>query len=97
MCLTLVLVNLFIAVVLQGFNDIQNADMCRITDYHLITFVEVWSEFDPDGTNFIEREKIGDFLIALIEAKCEIFSSVYKEGIKNDANLRNMYCERLGL
>jgi hypothetical protein len=30
---SLILVNLFIAVTLQGFNDVQSEDNCRITDY----------------------------------------------------------------
>lgn len=30
---SLILVNLFIAVTLQGFNDVQREDSCRITDY----------------------------------------------------------------
>lgn len=36
-------------------------------------------------------------MVALVEAKCEIFSSFYKEGIKNDPDIREMYCDRLAL
>lgn len=60
--INLVLLNLFIAVVLQGFSDVQSADMCRITDYHINKFINVWSEFDPDGTSFIPVDKIGDLM-----------------------------------
>ena len=62
--------------------------MCRITDYHISIFVNVWSEYDPDGTSYISTEKIGDFMVALIDAKCELFSSFYKDGIKNDKDIR---------
>ena len=71
--------------------------MCRITDYHLQIFVEVWAEFDPDGTQFISVDKIDDFLIALIDAKCELFSAFNKDGIVHDHHLRQIYQNKLGL
>lgn len=35
---SLILVNLFIAVTLQGFSDVQREDSCRISDIHIERF-----------------------------------------------------------
>jgi len=47
MLVGLILVNLFIAVTLQGFNEISGQDTCRIQDHQIEQFRQVWMEVDP--------------------------------------------------
>lgn len=76
---SLILVNLFIAVTLQGFNDVQTEDRCRITDFQLNTFIDVWTELDPDGTGYIHISEAAGLMRKLIEKKCELFPSNAKD------------------
>jgi hypothetical protein len=64
---------LFIAVTLQGFNDVSSEDTCRITDYHLQTFVSTWRNIDHEGTGFIHISEAACLLRNLIDNKCELF------------------------
>ena len=90
-CVSMVLLNLFIAVTLQGFNDVQQADNCRITDYSLQQFTEIWSDFDPDGSGFIPVDQFNDFLDALIAKKCGVLSTHQRrdlsESVENKEDL----------
>lgn len=70
---SLILVNLFIAVTLQGFNDVQSEDDCRITDYQLQIFINVWKDLDPDGTGYIHISEAPSLMRHLIEKKCDLF------------------------
>jgi len=63
----LILVNLFIAVTLQGFNDVQREDSCRVSDEMLIRYINVWTDLDPDGTGYIHISEVGKFFKSLIQ------------------------------
>ena len=67
--------NLLIAVTLQGFNDVQGQDSCRITDEQLFKFVKIWADLDTEGTGYIHISEVGKFFKNLISMKCEIFPS----------------------
>ena len=69
----LILVNLFIAVTLQGFNDVQREDSCRVSDEMLIKYINIWTDLDPDGTGYIHISEVGKFFKSLIQQKCELF------------------------
>ena len=69
---SLILVNLFIAVTLQGFNDVQREDSCRVTDQMINHFIEIWTDLDPDGTGYIHISEAASFMRKLINKKCEL-------------------------
>jgi hypothetical protein len=76
---SLILVNLFIAVTLQGFNDVSSQDSCRITDQQIQVFINVWKELDPDGTGYIHISEAASLMRHLIEKKCDLFPSSAKD------------------
>lgn len=76
---SLILVNLFIAVTLQGFNDVSSQDSCRITDNQIQLFIDVWKEIDPDGTGYIHISEAASLMRNLIEKKCDLFPSTAKD------------------
>eukprot|EP00762_Andalucia_godoyi_P001647 ANDGO_07082.mRNA.1 Sodium channel protein 60E len=54
LCGTFIVVQLFIAVILENFEDTMDRDAQRITPDDLEAFTEAWSKFDPHATKFIE-------------------------------------------
>lgn len=70
---SIVLVNLFIAVTLAGFEEVQREDSCRITEISIEHFIEVWSEHDPDGTGYIHISNAQSLMRDLIEKKADLF------------------------
>lgn len=93
---SLILVNLFIAVTLQGFSDVQREDSCRITDFHIVKFVEVWSDIDPDGTGYIHISQAGQLMRSLIEGKCDLFPPKARD-LAFDVQLLSELIEHLNL
>lgn len=58
-----VILNMFVAVVLQAFEDSNEGEL--LTPADLDNFVSVWSEFDPDATWFINASDVQRFLAKL--------------------------------
>ena len=61
----MIFLQLFIAVILQGYDDTQMQES-RLFNIDMSTrFREVWADFDPQATTFIKISQLRDFLIAL--------------------------------
>ncbi|XP_029933233.1 sodium channel protein type 4 subunit alpha A [Myripristis murdjan] len=63
----LVVVNMYIAIILENFNVAQeeSGDLLCEDDFEM--FNETWEKFDVDGTMFIEYSRLSDFCDALQE------------------------------
>lgn len=59
----LVALNMFVGVVLEAFENSQESDILSPAD--LDHFVHVWSEFDPNATNYMRASMISAFLTRL--------------------------------
>jgi hypothetical protein len=60
---SLVILNMFVAVVLQAFEESNEGELLAPVD--LDHFVSVWSEFDPDASWFINASDVQRFLTRL--------------------------------
>ena len=63
---TLIFLNLFIAIILQGFNSTNQKSNLIISQESLEDFADKWSKYDPNATGFILIE---DFRILIEELK----------------------------
>ena len=50
---TLIFLNLFIAIILQGFSDISEKENLFLNDSSLGKFSSKFAKYDPEGTGFI--------------------------------------------
>ncbi|XP_035253616.1 sodium channel protein type 4 subunit alpha A isoform X1 [Anguilla anguilla] len=62
----LVVVNMYIAIILENFNVAQeeSGDLLCEDDFEM--FYETWEKFDPDASQFIKYEQVSDFCDALL-------------------------------
>lgn len=58
----LIIINMYIAVILENFNEAQQQEEIGVTDDDLETFIQVWEEFDPKATHYISLNQLSDFL-----------------------------------
>jgi hypothetical protein len=63
----LIYVKLFIAIILQGFQDTTEKDNRFLESETSDVFRDTWSKFDPDATTFMRIPNYPRFLIALGE------------------------------
>lgn len=50
---TLIFLNLFIAIILQSFADINEKENLFLNDTNVGKFATKWAKYDPEGTGFI--------------------------------------------
>lgn len=60
--IVLIMINMYIAVILENFNQAMSQDEAGITEDDLEAFYTVWEQFDPKATQFIKYYKLPDFL-----------------------------------
>uniref|UniRef100_A0A665WCK5 Sodium channel protein n=1 Tax=Echeneis naucrates TaxID=173247 RepID=A0A665WCK5_ECHNA len=63
----LVVVNMYIAIILENFNVAQEESGDPLCEEDFEMFNETWEKFDLDGTQFIEYSQLSDFCDALQE------------------------------
>ena len=63
--INLIIINMYIAVILENFNQAQSQDEAGITEDDLEQYYVVWEEFDPKATQFIKYSQLPDFIDAL--------------------------------
>ncbi|XP_069560724.1 sodium channel protein type 4 subunit alpha A [Brachyistius frenatus] len=63
----LVVVNMYIAIILENFNVAQEESGDALCEDDFEMFNETWEKFDLDGTQFIEYSRLSDFCDALQE------------------------------
>jgi len=88
---TLIFLNLFIAIILDGFQETQKKEQRVINGDTLNSFKSVWAEFDPEGTGFIRMKDLKEFLSALGPPLG--FDVI----VKDDKNLQNKLITALDL
>jgi len=90
-----IFLNLFIAIILQGFGRTSEEDSSRINEEQIQTFQRLWLEFDPNGTGFIRIPQFDDLLIRLIEKKSNLLR--YPDILKDDSQQRQLFMSELEL
>eukprot|EP00347_Sterkiella_histriomuscorum_P005312 403357086 len=61
----LIFLNLFIAIILQGFEDMNQKEMILIKEDQLEQFRNAWAIYDPNGTGFIGIQELPMLLFDL--------------------------------
>jgi hypothetical protein len=62
---SLVFLNLFIAIILQAFDDIQDQSNKTFNQDMKDLFLDCWVMFDPEGDKFIPKSKFGDLMFEI--------------------------------
>ena len=52
--MSIVFLNLFVAIILQSFEEMQKKENQLLNDKNMEKLRECWSDFDPEGTGFID-------------------------------------------
>lgn len=60
-----VMLNVFIAVILEGFSDMSEAEESILSKDQLAVFSRLWTSFDPDATLFITEDQLAVFMTLL--------------------------------
>uniref|UniRef100_A0A8C7FYU8 Sodium channel protein n=1 Tax=Oncorhynchus kisutch TaxID=8019 RepID=A0A8C7FYU8_ONCKI len=63
----LVVVNMYIAIILENFNTAQEESGDLLCEDDFVMFDETWEKFDLEGTQFIEYAKLSEFCDTLQE------------------------------
>ena len=63
--MNLIFLNLFIAIILQGFEDTQRKDTRLFNNDSLQKFRQIWSDFDTEASTFIAIPELKPFLFKL--------------------------------
>lgn len=63
----LVVINMYIAIILENFNVAQEESSDPLCEEDFEMFNETWEKFDTNGTQFIEYSQLSDFCDALQE------------------------------
>ena len=58
----LIIINMYIAVILENFNQAHEQEEVGITEDDFEMFYMVWERYDPHATQFIKHENLGDFV-----------------------------------
>ena len=61
----LIIVNMYIAVILENYSQATEDVQEGITDEDYDLFYEIWQEFDPDGTQYMPYRCLTEFLDVL--------------------------------
>ncbi|KAG5262710.1 hypothetical protein AALO_G00278010 [Alosa alosa] len=62
----LVVVNMYIAIILENFNTAQEESGDALCEDDFEMFYETWEKFDPEATQFIPYERISEFCHTLL-------------------------------
>lgn len=68
---SLVFLNLFMAIILEGFAASATEQSIRIDEEAFLCFQKHWCTYDPSGTGMINIDKLEDLLMDLIEEELE--------------------------
>lgn len=65
--ITFVFLNLFIAVILEGFSETGDDDVAKLSSAHLEQYAQCWSRFDPEASGYMYSARIMELLQVLPE------------------------------
>lgn len=71
---SIIFLNLFVAVILNGFTNSNEEEGFEIFKNNLAHFKRIWKSFDPDATGFIKIEYLGD-LVKRLEQETEFITT----------------------
>lgn len=74
-----VFLNMFIAIILEGFEKVQQEEKMRITDQTLEIFTECWSKYDPHGTRLIKINDLKELIKDLGKEELKIKAGAGRE------------------
>uniref|UniRef100_A0A1I8IWT3 Sodium channel protein n=1 Tax=Macrostomum lignano TaxID=282301 RepID=A0A1I8IWT3_9PLAT len=63
----LIVINLYIAIILENFNQAHEQEEVGITDDDFDMFYIVWERYDPHATQYIRYDQLSDFVAELDE------------------------------
>lgn len=63
----LIFLNLFIAIILEGFEQTSKKESSAVQDEELDKFIKVWAKYDNEGTGIIRLIEFVPFLMDLGE------------------------------
>ena len=81
---TLVFLNLFIAIILEGFAASAAEQKVRLSDESMEAFARAWLKYDPLASEMIHVDKLDELLMDLIVEEMEMAK---KDHSKNSINL----------
>jgi hypothetical protein len=64
-----IMMNMFISLILDGYNTSTEEDKMRINDQTMKKFVEHWMAYDPDASGLIPIDRINELVTDLILAE----------------------------
>ena len=69
---SLVFLNLFIAIILEGFAKSQSESKIRIKDDSFEAFIHAWSKYDKQAKGVLDSSLLEDLIMDLIVEEIEI-------------------------
>lgn len=63
----MVIINMYIAVILENFNQAHEQEEIGITEDDFDMFYAIWEHYDPHATQYIKLESLSDFIAELEE------------------------------
>ena len=82
---SIIFLNMFIAIILEGFSASQQEEMARIKEEAFDVFVECWQKYDPAATGYIAVDDL-ELLIADVIKK-EVKTEDVMFNLHRDAKL----------
>jgi len=76
----IIVINLFVAVILEGFDESSRLEEANLSEFYLETFKKNWGKFDKDATGLISIKDLIKFLAQIdLPFKCQsIFMCIMK-------------------
>ena len=92
-----IFMNLFIAVIIDAYVYESDQHNQSITPYSLLEFIDVWSEFDPEATGFIEIKRLEEFILALAKSGHGKSLIVFVDHVAKVKTMRKIFLRQLNL
>lgn len=71
--------NLFIAIILEGFQNSSFDEDIRIKEDTLDQFKKAWMKYDPNGSGFIKVQDFSDLILDIIQIEMKRKDELYLE------------------
>ena len=69
---TFIFLNLFIAIILEGFSNTSDAEDIRIQEETIHKFKAIWMKYDPHGDGYINVNDFEELLLDLIDEEVRL-------------------------
>ena len=67
-----ILLNLFIAIILENYDNSQKEEAMRIGESTIEQFIQTWKKYDPRATKFIEVDDLENVVTDLLMKEIEL-------------------------